>query len=176
VAQTAWARGTAARSRALLAEPDDQNDLYKEAIDRFGETRLRVDLARTHLLYGESLRRHQRRVAAREQLRRAQELFTELGTVAFAERTRRELRAAGDRASAKAADDRAPGAELTEQEARIASLAADGHTNRDIAARLFISPSTVEYHLGKAFRKLDVKSRTELAHELGPQPVEPQQR
>jgi DNA-binding CsgD family transcriptional regulator len=166
VAQTTWARAQAARSRALLAEPDDEDDLYQEAIDRFGETRLRVDLARTHLLYGESLRRDHHRVDAREQLRRAHELFTELGTVAFAERARRELHAAGDRAAAKPAGDRAPATELTPQETRIAGLAADGHTNREIAAHLFISASTVEYHLGKAFRKLHVKSRTELAHKL----------
>jgi DNA-binding CsgD family transcriptional regulator len=166
VAQTPWARATAARSRALLAAPDDADDLYQEAINRFEPTRLRVDLARTHLLYGESLRRRDRRIDARKQLRTAHELFTELGTVAFAERARLELHAAGDRAAAQPAGERAPAAELTPQETRIVGLAADGQTNREIAAQLFISASTVEYHLAKAFRKLHVRSRTELAHKL----------
>jgi len=170
VAQTRWARATAARSRALLAEPGEEDDLYEEGIQLFGETRLRVDLARTHLLYGEALRRRRRLVDARRQLDLARALFTELGTVAFAERARRELRAAGDRASTEPGGVQPPKAELTPQEARIAGLIAEGHTNREIASHLFISPSTVEYHLSKAFRKLQVKSRTELAQKLNARP------
>jgi DNA-binding CsgD family transcriptional regulator len=162
---TPWARGTAARCRALLAASSDAEALYREAIDRLGETLLRVDLARAHLLYGEWLRRQGRRPDARDQLRTAHQLFTELGTIAFAERAHRELSAAGERAP-RAGENRDARDALTPQEAQIARLAAHGSTNREIAAQLFISPSTVEYHLHKTFRKLGVKSRTQMAHEL----------
>jgi DNA-binding CsgD family transcriptional regulator len=166
VSRTPWAQGTAARCRALLADDGDADALYREAIERLGETLLRVDLARAHLLYGEWLSRQGRRPDAREELRAAQRLFTELGTLAFAERAHAELRAAGERATHKADETRDGQDELTPQEAQIARLAVDGSTNREIATQLFISPSTVEYHLHKTFRKLGVKSRTQLAHEF----------
>ncbi|HEY0343914.1 MAG TPA: AAA family ATPase [Solirubrobacteraceae bacterium] len=160
---TPWARGIEARSRALLAEGEAAETLYREAIEHFGRTRLRVDLARTHLLYGEWLRRERRRIDARTELRTAHELFSEFGMEAFAERARVELEATGEHARKRMADTLG---ELTPQEAQISHLAAQGHSNREIAAQLFISPSTVEYHLHKVFRKLDVKTRTQLANRL----------
>ena len=162
-AGTDWALGIEARSRALLSDGDDAEKLYTEAITRLRRTRIRVQLARTHLLYGEWLRRERRRLDAREELRTAHELFRDFGVEAFAERARVELEATGLRARKRTADTLD---QLTPQETQTARLAADGHTNREIAARLFISASTVEYHLRKAFRKLDVKSRTQLADRL----------
>jgi RNA polymerase sigma factor (sigma-70 family) len=125
--------------------------------------RVRLELARTHLLYGEWLRRERRRLDARKQLRIALEAFTSMGTAAFASRAERELQATGERARKRTVDTLD---QLTPQEEQVARLAAKGATNREIAAQLFISPSTVEYHLRKAFRKLDVKSRTQLAHRI----------
>jgi DNA-binding CsgD family transcriptional regulator len=162
-ARTDWALGIEARSRALLSEGDDAEELYTEAIRRLARTRVRVQLARTQLLYGEWLRRQRRRLDAREQLRTAHELFRDFGVEAFAERARVELEATGLRARKRTVDTLD---QLTPQETQIARLAAEGHTNREIAARLFISASTVEYHLRKAFRKLDVKSRTQLEDRL----------
>jgi DNA-binding CsgD family transcriptional regulator len=159
-AGTDWALGIEARLGALLSDGDEADELYKEAIRRLGRTRIRVQLARTHLLYGEWLRRQRRRRDAREQLRAAHQLFTDFGVEAFAERARLELEATGERAGKRTVETRD---ELTSQETRVARLAARGETNREIAARLFISANTVEYHLHKVFRKLDVKSRTQLA-------------
>jgi DNA-binding CsgD family transcriptional regulator len=163
VADTDWGLGIAARSRALLTDGDAAESHYREAIERLGRTRLVPELARAHLLYGEWLRRAHRRLDARDELRTAHERFTDLGVEAFAERARLELQATGERARKRTAETRD---ELTPQETQIARMAAEGQTNREIAARLFISASTVEYHLRKAFRKLDVKSRTQLAHRL----------
>jgi DNA-binding CsgD family transcriptional regulator len=160
---TAWARGIEARSRALLAEGEAAETHYRAAVGQLRPTRLRVDLARTHLLYGEWLRRERRRIDARTELRTAHELFSEFGMEAYAERARVELEATGERARKRAVDTLG---ELTPQEAEVSRLAARGLTNREIAAQLFISPNTVEYHLRKVFRKLGVSSRTQLANRL----------
>jgi DNA-binding CsgD family transcriptional regulator len=160
---TPWALGVEARSRALLDRGDAAETLYREAIDRLQPTRLLLDCARAHLLYGEWLRRQRRRLDARKQLRVAHELFSDFGMEAFAERARVELQATGEHARKRTVDTLD---QLTAQEAQVSRLAAQGHTNREIAAQLFISPSTVEYHLRKAFRKLDVKTRTQLAHRM----------
>jgi DNA-binding CsgD family transcriptional regulator len=160
---TDWALGIEARARALLTEGQAAETLYREAIERLARTRLRVELTRAHLVYGEWLRRERRRLDAREQLRHAHEQFTEFGMEAFAERARVELEATGERARKRTAETRD---DLTPQEAQVSRLAADGATNREIAAQLFISPSTVDYHLRKAFRKLDITSRTQLARRL----------
>ena len=160
---TPWALGVEARSRALLHRGEAAETLYREAIDRLQPTRLLLDLARAQLLYGEWLRRQRRRLDARTQLRVAHELFSDFGMEAFAERARVELQATGEHARRRTVDTLD---QLTPQETQIARLVAQGHTNRDIAAQLFISPSTVEYHLRKAFRKLNVKTRTQLAHRI----------
>ena len=152
--------GIEARSRALLTEGETAEGQYQEAIGRIGHARRRPELARAHLLYGEWLRRQRRRRDARDQLRTAFEMFDSMGMEAFAGRARAELRATGERARP-----RGPGAPevLTAQEEQIANLVAEHMSNREIAARLFISASTVEYHLRKIFRKLGVSNRTQLA-------------
>jgi DNA-binding CsgD family transcriptional regulator len=162
-AGTNWGLGIEARSRALLTDGDDAAELYSEAIARLGRTSIRVQLARTHLLYGEWLRRRRRRVDARAELRTAYELFRDFGVDAFAERARLELEATGEHARKRTVNTLG---QLTPQELQIARLAAEGHTNKEIATRLFISPSTVEYHLRKTFRKLAVTSRTQLARRI----------
>jgi DNA-binding CsgD family transcriptional regulator len=160
---TDWALGAEARSRALVSDGAAAESLYREAIDRFGRTRLRVDLARAHLVYGEWLRRERRRRDARDQLGRAYEIFDSVGAAAFAERARIELRATGGQARKRAVE--TPGT-LTAQEALIARLAGEGASNPEIAAQLFISPATVAYHLRKVFTKLSISSRNQLAPAL----------
>jgi DNA-binding CsgD family transcriptional regulator len=159
-----WGLGIEARSAALVSEGDAAEGLYREAIDRLGRTRMRVELARAHLLYGESLRRRRRRLDAREQLRTAHEMFTAMGFEAFADRAARELLATGETARKRTVETER---QLTAQEAQIARLARDGLSNPEIGARLFISPRTVEYHLRKVFTKLDISSRKELDDALG---------
>ncbi len=163
VISSRWASGIEARVRALLSEGDVADSLYRESIVNLSGTRVRLELARTQLLYGEWLRRERRRLDAREQLRSALEAFTGMGAEAFARRAERELVATGERARKRTVDTLG---QLTPQEMQISRLVAQGHTNREIAAQLFISPSTVEYHLKKVFRKLGVTSRTQLAHRM----------
>lgn len=165
---TDWALAIEARSRALMSEGDVAEGLYSEAIDRLRRTQVRSELARSHLLYGEWLRRENRRLDARDQLRSGHDLFAEFGMEAFAERARVELEATGEHARKRTVETRD---ELTPQEAQISRLAAEGATNQEIAAQLFLSPSTIDYHLRKAFRKLGVKSRHQLkdhVHGAGP--------
>jgi DNA-binding CsgD family transcriptional regulator len=158
-AGTELALGIEARSRALVSEGAAAEELHREAIERLGGCRLALDLARARLVYGEWLRREQRRVDARQQLRVAHEMFATMGAVAFAPRARRELLATGESVRARTHDTRD---ELTAQESQIAQLARGGLSNPDIAARLFISPRTVQYHLRKVFVKLEINSRTQL--------------
>jgi DNA-binding CsgD family transcriptional regulator len=163
VISSEWALGIEARVRALASEGEIAESLYRESITHLARTRVQLELARTHLLYGEWLRRERRRLDAREHLRIAVDMFGGMGIEAFASRAERELLATGERARKRTA---ATLDQLTPQEEQVARLAAEGHTNREIAAQLFITQSTVEYHLRKAFRKLDVKSRTQLAHRI----------
>jgi len=157
---TDWALGVEARSRALLSDGDTAERLYVESIERLGRTRIRADLARAHLLYGEWLRRERRRIDARAQLRVALDMLESMGMEAFAERARRELSATGETARKRTI---APADEqLTAQEAQIARMAGDGLSNPEIAARLFISARTVQYHLSKVFTKLGIESRSQL--------------
>jgi DNA-binding CsgD family transcriptional regulator len=156
---TDWALGVQARSRALLSDGQAADSLYREAIERLARGRIAVHLARAHLVYGEWLRRENRRIDAREQLRAAHDMFSSTGAEAFAERARRELLATGETARSRTDDTRGV---LTHQEAQIATLARDGLSNPDIGARLFISPRTVQYHLRKVFQKLDITSRNQL--------------
>ena len=160
---TDWALGIEARSRALLSDNQAAEPLYREAIERLGRTRVRVELARAHLLYGEWLRRSAAGSTPASSYASRTSCSREFGMEAFAERARVELKATGERARKRTVETRD---ELTPQEAQIARLAAEGATNPEIAAQLFISPSTVEYHLRKAFRKLGVKSRHQLKQHL----------
>jgi DNA-binding CsgD family transcriptional regulator len=163
VIRSGWATGMEARVRALLSDGEVADGQYRQSIEHLSGTRLRLELARSHLLYGEWLRRERRRLDAREHLRTALEAFGSMGAEAFARRAQRELLASGERARKRTVDTLD---QLTPQEAQIAHLAANGQTNREISAQLFISPSTVEYHLHKVFRKLAVRSRTELARRM----------
>jgi DNA-binding CsgD family transcriptional regulator len=158
-AGTDWALGIEARARALLSPDETAEALYREAIERLGRTCVVVTLARAHLLYGEWLRRQGRRVDAREQLRTAHQLLTDIGMDGYAERARRELLATGETVRKRTVDTLG---DFTAQEAQIARLAAKGRTNPEIGAELFISPRTVEWHLRKVFGKLGVTSRREL--------------
>ena len=164
---TDWALGIEARSLALLSEGETADRLYREAIERLGRTRIRVELARAHLQYGEWLRRERRRVDAREQLRTAKEMFDEMGIEGFVPRASRELMATVEHARKRTDETRD---DLTAQEAQVARLARDGLSNPEIGARLFISPRTVEYHLHKVFMKLDIRSRIELERVLPREP------
>ncbi len=151
-----WAKGLEARSRALISDGQDAEHRYAEAVERFGRSQLRPELARAHLLYGEWLRRELRRGDARHQLRAAYDLFAVIGAEAFADRARRELLATGETVRKREVG---TDTELTPQEEHIARLARDGRTNPEIAAELFISARTVEWHLRKVFTKLGITSR-----------------
>ena len=172
-AGTDWALGVEARSRALLSDGEAAERLYLEAIERLGRTRIRVALARAHLLYGEWLRRQRRRMDAREQLRIAHELYSSMGMGGFAERARRELQATGETVRKRSVKTRG---ELTAQEMQIARLARDGLSNPEIGARLFLSARTVKYHLGKVFTKLEISSRAQLDRVLPGDPATAQPR
>jgi DNA-binding CsgD family transcriptional regulator len=163
VTRTDWLLGIEARVRALLGEADAAEREYRESIARLERTRLRMELARGYLLYGEWLRRQGRGMDAREQLHMAYDAFTAVGADGFAERTRHELLATGQTVR-KRRDD--IGEELTPQEEHIARLAVAGRTNSEIGSELFITPRTVEWHLKKVFTKLDISSRRDLRNNL----------
>ncbi|MGP3915176.1 AAA family ATPase [Nonomuraea sp. 10N515B] len=156
---TDWALGVEARSRALLSQGEEADGHYREAIDRLRRTRMRVDLARSHLVYGEWLRRERRRLDAREQLCTAHELFVAMGMEGFAGRAELELAATGETARRRTVE---TADQLTPQETQIVRLARQGLTNKEIASRMYVSPRTVEYHLGKVFAKLGITSRSQL--------------
>ena len=168
VTPTEWVLGIEARVRALLSDGEAAERCYRESVERLGRTRVRAELARSHLLYGEWLRRQGRRLDAREQLRTAHQMLDAMGMAAFAERARRELRATGEIARPRtAAAARAAGSSaLTAQEAQVARLARDGLSNPEIGARLFISTSTAKYHLSNVFTKLAISSRSQLDRAL----------
>jgi DNA-binding CsgD family transcriptional regulator len=155
--------GIEARCRALLNDGSVAEDAYHEAIERLGRTRLRPEAARAHLLYGEWLRREGRRIDAREQLRIADDMLSTIGMEAFAARARRELVATGERVRKRTDDTRD---QLTAQEMHVAQLARDGLSNQEIAAQLFLSPRTVEWHLRKVFTKLGIESRRQIRSAL----------
>ena len=161
---TDWALGVEARSRALLSDGAEAERLYCDAIERLDRTRVRTELARAHLLYGEWLRRERRRTDARTQLRIAHDMFDAMGMQAFAARAGRELLATGETARKRTGVTSGP--QLTAQEGQIARLAGDGLTNPEIGARLFISAKTVQYHLSKVFTKLGISSRSQLDQAL----------
>jgi DNA-binding CsgD family transcriptional regulator len=162
-AGTDFGLGIEARSRALLSEGDAADGLFREAIERLGRTRLRSEVARAHLLYGEWLRRQNRRVDGRGQLRIAHDMFTSMRMDGFADRARRELVATGETVRKRTVES---SDELTPQERQIALLARDGLSNPEVGTRLFISPRTVEWHLRKVFAKLAISSRKELSSAL----------
>jgi ATP/maltotriose-dependent transcriptional regulator MalT len=159
VSNSPWARGLALRSEALVTDGPAAEGLYRDSIESLGRTELRVEFARAHLLFGEWLRRENRRVEARSELRTAYELFLAMPADGFAERARRELLATGERVRAHRGD---TSTQLSSQELHIALLARDGRTNPEIATELFISARTVEWHLRKVFAKLGITSRREL--------------
>jgi DNA-binding CsgD family transcriptional regulator len=167
--QTPWALGLLARARALMAPDEDAEPLYAEALDHLGRSGVLTDVARSRLVYGEWLRRQRRRRDARVQLRQAHEMLQAMGAGAFAHRAEVELLATGERARARVDQTRD---QLTPQERQVAQLAAEGESNAEIAAQLFISPHTVAYHLRKVFNKLSVSSRNQLAKALG-EPLQP---
>jgi DNA-binding CsgD family transcriptional regulator len=156
---TNWALGTEARCRALLATGPAAEHHYREAIDRLGRTRIRGELARAHLVFGEWLRREHRRLDAREHLRTAHTMFATIGAEGFARRTRRELTATGETARKQTAE---TSGELTTHEAQIVRLVRQGLTNTETARQLYLSPRTVEWHLSRIFGKLNIRSRKQL--------------
>jgi DNA-binding CsgD family transcriptional regulator len=161
LAPTPWCLGIAARVRALADDGPDARRHYAESVEQLGRSGGRTELARSHLLFGEWLRRRGARAEAREHLRVAHAMFEEIGAAGFAARAGRELRALGDQPSPVD-----PGDALTAQERQIAELAAEGLTNPEIATKLFLSPRTVQYHLRKVFIKLAIGSRVELRDAL----------
>jgi DNA-binding CsgD family transcriptional regulator len=167
VTPTDWVLGIEARARGLLSEGEAAERCYRESIEHLGRTRVRTQLARAHLLYGEWLRRENRRTDAREQLRTAYEMLEAMGAEAFAERARRELLATGETVRKRV---RETSGVLTAQEAQVARLARDGLSNPEIGARLFISSRTVQYHLRKVFTKLGISSRSQLYRVLPSDP------
>jgi DNA-binding CsgD family transcriptional regulator len=169
---TPWALGLLARSQALMADDDQAEGRYLEAVSQLSACQARPDLARAHLLYGEWLPRGRRRAEARAQLHLALDMFGAMGLDAFAGRARAGLSALGERLSDHGQDPAAerPRESLTAQEDRIARLVAEGASNSDAAAELFLSPSTIDYHLRKVFRKLGLTSRTQLIRALGDLP------
>jgi ATP/maltotriose-dependent transcriptional regulator MalT len=168
VTPTEWALGIETLIRALLSGGEAADKLYRESIERLGRTRIRAQLARAHLLYGEWLRRERRRTDAREQLRIAHRMLDAMGIDAFADRARRELAATGETVRKRTVETTG---ELTAQETQVARLARDGLSNSEIGARLFISARTVQYHLAKVFAKLAISSRSQLHQVLPADPV-----
>jgi DNA-binding CsgD family transcriptional regulator len=162
--RTAWARGIEARAEALLADHTEADCRFRSAIDHLGRTRIRAELARTHLLHGEWLRREGRRLDARAELNVAYELFMSMGMDAFRQRAAGELVATGEKRRRRMPETRD---DLTPQERRVAELARDELSNTDIGARLFLSPRTVEWHLRHVYSKLAIRSRRELGSALG---------
>jgi DNA-binding CsgD family transcriptional regulator len=156
-----------AESRALVSPDESAEEHFHDAIERLGRTTIAVQLARTHLLYGEWLRRNRRRVEARQHLRLASEMFVNMGADGFAERAARELAATGETARKRSVETID---QLTPQELHIAQLARDGRSNAEIGAQLFISPRTVEYHLANVFAKLSITSRLQLERALPEEP------
>ena len=159
-----WALGLQARSRALLTVGGEAEDFCEESIEHLGRTRMRAELARAHLVYGEWLRRQRRPSHARDQLRTALDMCEAMGMEGFAGRARRELRATGETRARQRSVSRQ--SELTAQEAQVAKLAREGLSNPEIGARLFISGRTAQYHLSKVFTKLDITSRIQLENVL----------
>ncbi|MET9082016.1 AAA family ATPase [Streptomyces sp. NPDC004237] len=164
LAGTPWALGTLALGRALTADGDDAQKFYEESVELLGQGPLALELARTRLLFGEWLRRRKRRSDARKQLRAAYESFDAFGAVPYAERARIELLATGEKARRRAEETRF---DLTPRERQVAAMAASGLTNGEIAARLFVTASTVEFHLNKVFRKLGITSRKQIPRAIG---------
>jgi ATP/maltotriose-dependent transcriptional regulator MalT len=156
---TDWALGIEARLQALIDDGAGTEAAYRASIDHLARTAVRVEAARSHLLYGEWLRRQGRRVDARAQLRAAHDMLASMGLDGFSERARRELQATGETVRKRIDESRG---DLTAQEQQIARLARDGLSNPEIGSRLFLSPRTVEWHLGKAYLKLGISSRRQL--------------
>jgi DNA-binding CsgD family transcriptional regulator len=167
-AGTPWGLGLLARCQALMSADDNAEARYQDSVELLGRVPVALDLAHTRLLFGEWLRRRKRRAEARGHLRAAHQLFESCGAAAFAERARAELLATGEQVRKRTVP--AP-SDLTAQERQVAILAGGGSTNADIASRLFITVSTVEFHLNKVFRKLDITSRRQIESRLHAEPA-----